>query len=97
MLPLELNDLYIKEYDLFIEEYEDRVDLDDAYELSSAIWEFAQNRIDDLSDFFLIPHAWLEVNFNESSITLIVDITVDQFENAVNGSISKENYKYKKE
>lgn len=76
-LPLSLQDLKSDEYEEFLDLYDDNFDLYTEEELSEVIWEYVNKYTDRRSDFYYIPHAWVEVD------GIIIDVTVEQFDKAI--------------
>lgn len=88
-LPLESADLYSKEWDKFITDYEEEYyqAQNNPREISELIWEWARNNLNDLDAFYYMNHAWIEIE------GLIIDFTWLQFRHAINNKVPlKERY-----
>lgn len=90
-LYLEPSDLESKEYEAFMDDYEDEFfkAQNDRREVSDLIWKWAKENIDYLDDFYYMNHGWVEIE------GLIIDFTWLQFRHAINNKIPMtERYEY---
>jgi hypothetical protein len=82
-LPLDLNDLFKEEKKKFVEKHKGILHNKD--ELSQAIFDFATEE-GFINELYFMPHYWVEVE------DTIFDPSISQFDKAVNGEITEDNY-----
>lgn len=90
-LPLEESDLYSKEWEKFLDVYEEEYFQvqGDRDAISNLIWKWANENSQNLDDFYYMNHGWVEVD------GLIIDFTWLQFRHAINNKVPlKERYEY---
>lgn len=91
MLPLEPADLESREWEDFLDQYEEEYYQADSdpKQVSELIWKWAKENLERLDDFYYMNHGWVEVE------GLKIDFTWLQFRHAINNKVSlNERYEY---